>query len=720
MKTWNGSFQLKSASLLLFAGVVSGICNLTGGATALAQAQASRKPGGNQVVATPPGAIALRDQLRSLINVSTYTGDTKQLGSHVVLNKIGTVYTVRRSNVLIATYFSKDKYAGVRVLNPAPDEDRYYAVTKYCHNESVVTFPDVSLSPLSDKCRRSLAMGKAALIHSGKRVLVADVEIVPDQDLVSFVLMDHHQNQDKNEDPRYLSGVRAQLPHGLLASGDAGQIFAALKQLLIPANDPLLSEVQPFLPDAPEPDFTLEDKLNALLKPQQFRVADGSFAPDTTLNIKASRFLKGSDMYSMIVGCLPTIEDGKLQKESLLCRGIKHGEPDGSHNTYLRPEDQLEIDSIKVESKKDKDLIRVEVNDWSQQNHLPPPRLSDAIDIEVNGEQIDYTSNLDHTGFHAAMYFQYPKGGLEHSDAKQIAADIANVFNVQKASPAVAAATPTPSAPPPVPAALNTVPYSGAATAPQSLEDQLKTLYTLTKVGGDSTVLSRGTVFNLAADKILLGTPVAKPAVCPAIVSDGTPKPPAAACLTPLKPSIARHESAFLPQGQKLDLIFVAVSVPKETVTLTFVDDTVAGKARFRTAVNFVFPQGYLEGSDAGQVSDTVSTVLPISDPNATPRTASVPAPIPASTPGPMPPMIPVSRQPFGVPRGPGQVASMPVADVAQPVGEPAKVTLGMSKADVQKSLGAPNKVMDLGAKTIFVYSDVKVTFQNGKVADVQ
>ncbi len=80
------------------------------------------------------------------------------------LNKIGTVYTVRRSNVLIATYFSKDKYAGVRVLNPAPDEDRYYAVTKYCHNESVVTFPDVSLSLLSDKCRRSLAMGKASLI----------------------------------------------------------------------------------------------------------------------------------------------------------------------------------------------------------------------------------------------------------------------------------------------------------------------------------------------------------------------------------------------------------------------------------------------------------------------------------------------------------------------------------------------------------------------------
>ena len=267
-----------------------------------------------------------------------------------------------------------------------------------------------------------------------------------------------------------------------------------------------------------------------------------------------------------------------------------------------------------------------------------------------------------------------------------------------------------------MPVALNTVPYSGAA-APQSLEDQLKTLYTLTQVSSDSTILSRGTVFNLTSDKILLGTPVAKPAVCPAIVSDGTPKPPAAACLTPLKPSIARHESAFLPQGQKLDLISVAVSVPKETVTLTFVDDTAAGKARFRTAVNFVFPQGYLEGSDAGQVSDTVSTVLPISDPNATTRTASTPAPVPAFTQSPTSPTIPVSRQPFGTARRPGQAASMPVAAVAQPAGEPAKVTLGMSKVDVQKSLGAPNKEMDLGAKTIFVYSDVKVTFLNGKVA---
>ena len=34
--------------------------------------------------------------------------------------------------------------------------------------------------------------------------------------------------------------------------------------------------------------------------------------------------------------------------------------------------------------------------------------------------------------------------------------------------------------------------------------------------------------------------------------------------------------------------------------------------------------------------------------------------------------------------------------------------------------LGNPDKIFDLGAKKIYVYKDVKVTFMNGKVSDVQ
>jgi hypothetical protein len=38
----------------------------------------------------------------------------------------------------------------------------------------------------------------------------------------------------------------------------------------------------------------------------------------------------------------------------------------------------------------------------------------------------------------------------------------------------------------------------------------------------------------------------------------------------------------------------------------------------------------------------------------------------------------------------------------------------------VQGSLGKPDKIVNLGAKQIWVYKDLKVTFLNGKVSDVQ
>jgi hypothetical protein len=38
----------------------------------------------------------------------------------------------------------------------------------------------------------------------------------------------------------------------------------------------------------------------------------------------------------------------------------------------------------------------------------------------------------------------------------------------------------------------------------------------------------------------------------------------------------------------------------------------------------------------------------------------------------------------------------------------------------VQAALGAPGKIINLGAKQIYVYKDLKVTFVNGKVTDAQ
>ncbi len=73
-----------------------------------------------------------------------------------------------------------------------------------------------------------------------------------------------------------------------------------------------------------------------------------------------------------------------------------------------------------------------------------------------------------------------------------------------------------------------------------------------------------------------------------------------------------------------------------------------------------------------------------------------------------------------GAPAGP---AAAPAAtSAAAPVAAPAtvSVSLGQSIADVTAAVGQPSKILNLGPKTVYVYSDMKVTFKAGKVTDVQ
>jgi hypothetical protein len=47
-------------------------------------------------------------------------------------------------------------------------------------------------------------------------------------------------------------------------------------------------------------------------------------------------------------------------------------------------------------------------------------------------------------------------------------------------------------------------------------------------------------------------------------------------------------------------------------------------------------------------------------------------------------------------------------------------VDIGMSTEQVKQALGNPDKIVNLGPKTIFVYKDIKVIFVDSKVSDVQ
>lgn len=63
-----------------------------------------------------------------------------------------------------------------------------------------------------------------------------------------------------------------------------------------------------------------------------------------------------------------------------------------------------------------------------------------------------------------------------------------------------------------------------------------------------------------------------------------------------------------------------------------------------------------------------------------------------------------------------GPSAAAPAAAAAPP----AEISLGQSIDQVVAILGQPKSVVDLGAKKIYVYKDMKVVFNGGKVTDVQ
>jgi hypothetical protein len=52
--------------------------------------------------------------------------------------------------------------------------------------------------------------------------------------------------------------------------------------------------------------------------------------------------------------------------------------------------------------------------------------------------------------------------------------------------------------------------------------------------------------------------------------------------------------------------------------------------------------------------------------------------------------------------------------------GNPPTISLGMTTTEVERILGRPKDIANVGVKKIYVYKDIKVTFIDGKVSDVQ
>jgi hypothetical protein len=168
---------------------------------------------------------------------------------------------------------------------------------------------------------------------------------------------------------------------------------------------------------------------------------------------------------------------------------------------------------------------------------------------------------------------------------------------------------------------------------------------------------------------------------------------------------VEKNYSKALATGDKVNPTSVVLHVKDEKVTVNFTEcDSCNGgdASSYRGSVTFVFPKGYLEGgADAGQIGDVIGQVLAPPDPNA--------------------PQQDQQQQAGGQQQqGGDQQQQAQQQQPQQPAAPPASIQLGQTVDQVQASFGPPEKIVNLGTKQIYVYKDLKVTFVNGKVTDVQ
>ncbi|MGA7217463.1 MAG: hypothetical protein WBX38_04075 [Candidatus Sulfotelmatobacter sp.] len=251
-----------------------------------------------------------------------------------------------------------------------------------------------------------------------------------------------------------------------------------------------------------------------------------------------------------------------------------------------------------------------------------------------------------------------------------------------------------------------------AAQAP-TLQEQLAAQYKLVKMGSDTSgysVVEEGT--KLAVQKGgLLGVPYSDTSVQSNKYENGTVKAPNAVLSKGIGFGMKRfgkeQTTKLFAKGDKVFPSKIEVSLDKDTVTMGIVAcDTCNNtdpKTYNKANIVFVFPKGTLAKASAGDVEDNIGQLLSISTDDAQQGADQG------------------GQQQGGGDQGGAQPAAAqaqqpPVQD--QP--EPQSIEKGMSPDQVEAAMGKPDKKVNLGPKQIYVYKDLKVTFLNGKVSDVQ
>jgi hypothetical protein len=246
------------------------------------------------------------------------------------------------------------------------------------------------------------------------------------------------------------------------------------------------------------------------------------------------------------------------------------------------------------------------------------------------------------------------------------------------------------------------------------LEDQLKAQYTLVKMGADTggaAVVEAGTILDIKKGGIL-SVPYGDTSVVPTKYQDGTVHSPNNVVMKGLgfgMKKLGKEQTTRLMQvGEKVYPSRIAVNLPKDQVTISIIAcdscNNVSPTTFYKADVVFQFAKGTLANTSPSQVEDTIAGLLAIDD-NADQGGGQQGGNNNNND--------QQGNNQGGGGGGQGQQQQGPPP-------EPQQIEKGQTPDQVKAALGTPDKIVTLGAKQIYVYKDLKVTFLNGKVSDVQ
>jgi hypothetical protein len=216
--------------------------------------------------------------------------------------------------------------------------------------------------------------------------------------------------------------------------------------------------------------------------------------------------------------------------------------------------------------------------------------------------------------------------------------------------------------------------------------------------GSGTVVVEAGTLLAVQKGGVI-SVPWRALAKCPAKFEDNALRPSTGFCSGMMK-----NVSQYLRKGSKVYPLKIEVSLDKAKISFQVVScDTCNGvdpATGMKGEVVFQFAKGYLEKATAGAVEDTIGQVFAITNDDAQQSQGGQ-----------------QGGQGDQGQQGGGQDQQGGQQEQQQ---EPQNIQLGMTIDQVQAVLGRPEKTVNLGPKQIYVYKDLKVTFVNGKVTDVQ